>query len=405
MNRRKKPAKHPAPTRLARWKNVEFVTVFSSTWDDGFSELDTALAGQIADAQIRFQESSGEKIESASSFWNMIRSCRELIYDVVDGKPAIHCIAQTINVRRGQLQIGPFWEFIIEGNTPEERDEDVRLALAFAHSCEVPVFPNRDDLTDELADHYRKLMVDGFSERTSDGKRARFRLVESPGSAVGSLRSFQEMTLTRPRHPAEFALIRKAVVAELAKLNEAKRLLGALELALAELSKLLSSRRRNENSLQRCLTRNPILFGLEYRRIIPKHRLGSDFEMDYALERSSGLVDLVELESANLPLFTKKGDPSQHLIHAEQQVFDWLLWIEKHHEYARAKLPRVMRPVGFVVIGRSAGLDDAGKNRLLMRNSLFHDSVQIVTYDDLLERARTMFNVLCGSEAARTGPA
>jgi hypothetical protein len=51
-----------------------------------------------------------------------------------------------------------------------------------------------------------------------------------------------------------------------------------------------------EEELQRCLTRNPTLFGAEYREIKPKHRLGAEFEMDYALVRVSGVVDIVEIE-------------------------------------------------------------------------------------------------------------
>ena len=60
--------------------------------------------------------------------------------------------------------------------------------------------------------------------------------------------------------------------------------------------------------------------------------------MDYALERRSGLVDLVEIEASHHFLFTLRGNPRQHLIHAEQQVLDWLHWIEAHGAYARERL-------------------------------------------------------------------
>ena len=55
--------------------------------------------------------------------------------------------------------------------------------------------------------------------------------------------------------------------------------------------------------------------------------------MDYALERHSGLLDLVEIESSSLELFTKDGNPRKELVHAEQQVFDWLEWMEANGSY------------------------------------------------------------------------
>ena len=57
-----------------------------------------------------------------------------------------------------------------------------------------------------------------------------------------------------------------------------------------------------------------MLFGPDYVRIIPNHRLGAEYEMYYALERHSGLFDLVEIEASTLALFTRGGDPSSHLV-------------------------------------------------------------------------------------------
>jgi hypothetical protein len=134
--------------------------------------------------------------------------------------------------------------------------------------------------------------------------------------------------------------------------------------------------------------------------VIPKHRLGSEFEMDYALERTSGLIDLVEIEASNHALFTKAGNPSEQLVHAEQQVLDWLDWIEKHGEYARTKFPGLLSPVGYVVIGRSASLSVADRARLTRRNLMFQGTLVILTYDDLLARAQALLNWLSGMDSA-----
>jgi hypothetical protein len=214
---------------------------------------------------------------------------------------------------------------------------------------------------------------------------------------VSSLEYFRNLTLTAPRYPAEIALIRRAVNEELAKLSEAQALLSSLEVGIQQFEKVLTRDDRNENEIQKCLTSNPILFGLDYREIIPKHKLGSEYEMDYALRRVSGLFDLLELESSSLPLFNKKGDPSQHLVHAEQQVLDWIGWIERHNPYARSKLPGITVPTGYIVIGRANALHNAHRDKLLQRNAVFRDQVRILTYDDVLDRARTIKAILTGS--------
>lgn len=144
------------------------------------------------------------------------------------------------------------------------------------------------------------------------------------------------------------------------------------------------------------MTENPILFGLDYTKIIPKHRLGAEYEMDYALVRVSGLVDLIEIEASSIPIFNRKGDPSKYLVHAEQQVLNWLEWLEKNHSYAKEYLPGLIRPKGFVVIGRASTLSKDECLKLKIRNKIFSDSLEILTYDDLLDRAQNIGKVLLG---------
>ena len=118
--------------------------------------------------------------------------------------------------------------------------------------------------------------------------------------------------------------------------------------------------------------------------------------MDYALARVSGVIDLVEIEASTHPLFTKAGDPRKELVHAEQQVIDWLDWIVRHREYARARLPGLMQPLGYVIIGRTAGMSKEERDRLHRRNSMFRGALHILTYDDLLDRAKTLLKILKG---------
>ncbi|WP_157824192.1 Shedu anti-phage system protein SduA domain-containing protein [Planococcus sp. MB-3u-03] len=94
---------------------------------------------------------------------------------------------------------------------------------------------------------------------------------------------------------------------------------------------------RNENRLQEILTTYPILFGTEYIEVLDKHRFGSEYEADYVLKRYNGLYDVVEIEASTLNVYTKQGNPASALVHAEQQIMDWLEWIEHNNSYAREK--------------------------------------------------------------------
>jgi hypothetical protein len=62
--------------------------------------------------------------------------------------------------------------------------------------------------------------------------------------------------------------------------------------------------------------------------------------------------------------------------------------MEAHGDYARAKLPRIHRPRGIVVIGRTKSLTEHTLKKLAQRNRMFVDVLEICTYDDLLAKAR-----------------
>ena len=202
-----------------------------------------------------------------------------------------------------------------------------------------------------------------------------------------------------PLQPSAISLVKAAVSAELQKLRGTARVLGQLKYAIAGLESLLSNKSRNENAIQSWLTDNPILFGPDYTSVIPKHMLGAEYEMDYALVRHSGIVDLVEIEASNLPLFNRKEDPTSYLIHAEQQVLDWLEWVETNGSYARQNLPGIYSPRALIIIGRASALTPSTIKKLKRRNLTFRGQVEILTYDDLLQRAKNILIFLSANES------
>jgi len=383
--------------RLNLWKKSKYLPLNFTSSEADISNPDTDefisfVTGYYERAKANRKGEDDDKFSEITLF----ESAKEAIFDCKDNKPIIHLITYSIDASRGQIEVCHSLDILFKDKNKEEIREDVKQTLALAKAFDVPVYANTDKVAPILAKYTRDMLVEGFRAHNSEGKYMRLMLTNSPGAKIETIDYLGEISLAEMHTPAELHLIRQAVQQEVDQYKEAERILTNLRLAIDELKECLVDEGRNESTLQEALTRNPVLFGADYIRIIPKHKLGSDFEMDYALVRTSRLVDLVEIEASNLPLFTKSGNPTQYLIHAEQQILDWLNWIERHHEYASEKLAGVMKPIGYVVIGRTQSMSEMHLKRLQQRNALFRGTIEILTYDDLLARAQNLLRILEG---------
>ena len=382
-------------SRIERWKKEEYFCVGHTFKGDIATKEEERLSKLLNNTRLNYYKESGETQEKETiSDW--IERCKEVIFNIVDGKPLFHLISYTYNLGRCEVQLSHIADILITGTTEEEISDEIRSVLASAFAAEVPIIPNSEDLIKVIAKYYRELMIEGFTAPDGSGGRVKLMLNKSPGAKIEEVDYLKEINLTEPHNPIELSILRESIVKELERLSSVERIIGSLTIAIEQLSMLISSDNRNENKIQKCLTENPILFGLDYIRIIPKHKLGSEYEMDYALEHISGLVDLAEIEPSNIPIFNKKGDPSNYLVHAEQQVINWLEWIEKNNSYARQYLPGLIRPKGFIVIGRTSSLSKDGCLKIKIRNKIFSGSLEILTYDDLLKKADNIKKVLLG---------
>lgn len=371
-----------AESRLERWAQPLSLGFSVAINDRAKADRIIALQKELRSEQEKLGDASGFTIST------MIRSCRELIFDVVDGKTLFHAVSYSINGDTLEIQAEP--KFEISASPDQDEDDELRHILAIAAIEEVPVYPNTSDLAPRLAEVHRKMLSEGFTAPDGKGGRMRLKQAARPTTEFTDPKFLTQIDCTTPIYPAEVEIIRGVLFEELSRLGRAEQVLASLDVAVDHLSDLLESPTRNENSIQRCVTKNPILFGTEYYRIIPKHRLGSEYEMDYAAEKINGIVDLIEIESSNLNLYNKSGNPTSHLVHAEQQVLDWISWIERNNSYARDKLPGLVSPVGYVVIGRRSSLSAADLEKLARRNVHWRGQVQILTYDDLLDRAKNL---------------
>ena len=368
-------------TRLDHWEDHprrSGVIVLGGT-DDELSRL------------IRARSPKADTDSGASLMDSVWASLRELVFEQRADGPRFTFVVTGLDPQTFELLASP----IIQ--SCDLTAEDVKRTLARAVIEDIPVVANDPASATELARHQRALIVDGFTVDDAAPPR-QFRLTaypqdtESPKALLDALAS---RTLVSS---GDLLHLRTLLEGEFSRHAEAARVLATIRASIEDLEALLTAPTRNEAALQSCLTRYPSLFGLEYSRVLPKHRLGAEYEMDYALEKISGVYDLAEIEASSLSLFTQSGDPRKELIHAEQQVLDWLRWIERNSAYARETLPGVQRPVGYVIIGRRP-VETELRTRLQWRNTFFRGDLRILTYDDLLDGARSTLRVLSGAQA------
>lgn len=373
--------------RIEKWKDpVQILTPIGGGTKEQIDRL----------AKLKHQVSvDGNDKRKKPSISDFIDACKELIYDIQDGQPVFHAIMYTINASQVEIEIAHMFDILIaSGKSQKKTEEEILHTLAIATAFEVPVYPNTEELAPELARYHRDMLIHGFTASSEKGGRMHLKLTRSPGEEILESDYIEKLDPTQTYLPADITLIRQAVTKELKRRDSAAQLLAGLEIAIVDLETILSISKRNESKLQNCLTNNPILFGTQYVQILPKHKLGAEYEMDYALVRSSGLVDLMEIEASNLKLYTKSGNPTSYLVHAEQQVFDWLSWIEHNSAYAREGIPGIMSPKGYVIIGRNKSLTSADRDRLIRRNTIFRGQIEILTYEDLLGRAQGLLSHL-----------
>ena len=102
---------------------------------------------------------------------------------------------------------------------------------------------------------------------------------------------------------------------------------------------------------------------------------------------------LVEIEAPYRELFRKNGHQRHELTHAIGQIDDWLCYIQDNKPKVETELelhgisatPRML-----VMIGRSASLTERNRRKLAVMQGR-HPGLIIMTYDELLDRARANF--------------
>lgn len=160
--------------------------------------------------------------------------------------------------------------------------------------------------------------------------------------------------------------------------------------------RLLHNPLTKERELHKLLLQNSDIFSSAGIRVLSEVRFGNKFRADLVIQvaNDNRRVLLVELERANLPLFTQTGAPYAHVTHALQQVEDWMRFWNEYPNEVPAPLDATITPAGVVVIGRSKFLSEDDKRRLLSLNS--NRRIQLITYDDLISRVEQYVTTIYG---------
>jgi len=146
----------------------------------------------------------------------------------------------------------------------------------------------------------------------------------------------------------------------------------------------------NEEQYQVFLSTNPVLLDPLANRVIPKQPLGLEFKTDYVIQRLDNQYFAIEIEKPQDMLFTKADDFSAVFTHAFGQVIDFLEWVDAHAEYARHLLPGISSPRGMLVMGMRSSFS-LSQSAKLKRLSINTPNIEIATFDDILERGRTLY--------------
>lgn len=148
---------------------------------------------------------------------------------------------------------------------------------------------------------------------------------------------------------------------------------------------------KTESYYQKFLKNNFWMFGLEYISAKSQKMAGASNKPDFSLERYDKYRDIVEIKRPKTEIFVKSKNhfhQGQKLKEALAEVMDYVDYFLNHANDEIVEYGEMYyKPRAIIVIGRKKGFE---KN-IRQLNSFLH-RIEIVTYDDLVERAQKIIN-------------
>jgi len=189
------------------------------------------------------------------------------------------------------------------------------------------------------------------------------------------------------------------------------RKLSKLKDAITAMSEVLLYRDQDtEDVFHNVLVAHPILLDV-YGILESKPRLrypdgetsiiGKTYvEPDFIIKYPDQRYKLVELERASKGMATKEGHTKADLTQAAFQIAEWRHYIKSHYQLLKDRYPGIQSKCkSMIVMSRSrqkqfGGLEDQKQYAELIHEQLNVD--EVITYDDLLERASFAYFQLTG---------
>jgi hypothetical protein len=153
---------------------------------------------------------------------------------------------------------------------------------------------------------------------------------------------------------------------------------------------ILISENYSEEVYQRFLTQNPVFIDPLASEVIPKQKLGLEHVTDFVIRRLDDEYILVEIEKPQDTIFTGTNDFTARFTHAYGQVLGFQEWVDAHGEYARSLMPGIFSPKGVLIIGMRNELS-AEQTAKLKRLNINSRSIEVLTYDDLIRKAKDLY--------------
>ncbi|HKQ09499.1 MAG TPA: Shedu anti-phage system protein SduA domain-containing protein [Blastocatellia bacterium] len=145
-----------------------------------------------------------------------------------------------------------------------------------------------------------------------------------------------------------------------------------------------------EKEYQQFLAANPVFIDPLADQIVDQQKLGLEYKTDFVVRRLDNEYILVEIEKPQDSIFTAKNDFTAEFTHAFGQVIDFQEWVDSHSEYARYHMPGISSPRGLLVMGKRKDLSPE-QSAKLKRYCINSQAITVFTYDDLIERAKTLY--------------
>jgi len=152
-----------------------------------------------------------------------------------------------------------------------------------------------------------------------------------------------------------------------------------------------------EPKFQGFFQRNPTFLEPRVIDVFPQESFGGESVPDFVMVLQGESYLVVEVEKPKHRLFTKKGDRTHELSHAQQQIVDYLKWVNEEKDFLRKRrCPNISadNTRGLVIIGKSSNLTDDELKKLEGINASVRSWYEIKTFDRILAENEALLSNL-----------